>query len=160
VIYTPYYAVATPYYYSPLYAPAVVDPWAYNSSSFAFGYSSFGGSALSSFSFAYSTNHWNAGFGWTAAPCYTIYTPAYDPYFRSVYVPGYYEIVDEKVWVEGSYDEVVSTPVVETVVDPLGNTYDAVTEPGAVDYEWRDGHWTVERRRIYHEGHWENVAAF
>lgn len=158
VYYTPCYAA--PVYYSPVYAPVVVDPWAYNSSSFAFGYSSFGGCALSSFSFAYSTSHWGLGFGWTAAPCYTIYSPAYDPYFRSVYVPGYYEIVDERAWVDGSYDEVVSTPVVDTVVDPLGNTYDAVTQPGSVDYQWHDGHWTTERRRIYHEGHWENVATF
>lgn len=158
VVWTPCYAA--PVYYSPVYAPVVVDPWAYNSSSFAFGYSSFGGCALSSFSFAYSTSHWGVGFGYTAAPCYTIYAPAYDPYFRSVYVPGYYEIVDEQVWVDGSYDEVVSTPVVDTVVDPLGNTYDAVTQPGAVDYQWREGHWTTERRRIYHEGHWENVATF
>jgi hypothetical protein len=160
VYYSPVYAVAAPVYYSPVYAPVVYDPWAYNSSSFAFGYSSFGGSALSSFNFAYSTSNWSLGFGWAPAPSYVVYTPVYDPYFRSVWVPGYYEIVDERVWVDGNYDEVVSTPVVETVVDPLGNSYDSVTQPGAVDYQWKEGHWEIERRRIYREGHWENVAVF
>jgi hypothetical protein len=159
VIYQPCYPVY-PVYYAPVYQPVWVDPYAYNSSSFAFGYSSFGGSALSSFSFAYSSSNWGVGFGWASAPAYTIYTPVYDPYFRSVWVPGYYQIVDERAWVPGRYEEVVSTPVVETIVDPLGNTYDTVTSPGSVDYLWREGYWTVESRRLWVPGHFEYVAVF
>jgi hypothetical protein len=161
VYYQPYYAVPVPVYYAPVYYPvAVVDPWAYNSSSFAFGFSSFGGSALSSFSFAYASSNWSIGIGWSEAPAYTVYTPVYDPFVRAVWIDGYYDVVSEQVWVPGGHEEVVNTPVVETVVDPLGNTYDAVIQPGSVDYVWHDGYWTIERRRIWNPGHFEYVSAF
>jgi hypothetical protein len=159
--YRPYYGVPVYPVYAPVYyQPVLVDPYAYNSSSFAFGYSSFGGCALSSFGFAYSSSSWGIGFGWNSAPAYSIYTPVYDPYFRSVWMPGYYQIASERAWVPGRYEEVVSTPVVETVLDPLGNTYDAVTQPGSVDYVWREGYWTIEDRRIWVPGHFEYVSAF
>jgi hypothetical protein len=160
VCYTPCYAVAYPVYYTPVYAPVIVDPYAYNCSSFAFGYSSFGGSAFSSFNVAYSSSHWGIGFGWTSAPCYSVWTPAYDPYVRAVWVDGYYELVGERVWVPGRYEEQITTPVTEVVVDPLGNSYEAVIQAGAVDYVWHDGYWTVEERRIWHPGHFEYVSTW
>jgi hypothetical protein len=59
------------------------SPVAYNCSTFAYGYSSFGGYAFSGFSFAYATRRYGFAFGWTAAPCYTVYTPVYYPFYRA-----------------------------------------------------------------------------
>jgi hypothetical protein len=136
----------------------VVTPVAYNCSTFAYGYSSFGGYAFSGFSFAYSTRRYGFAFGWTSAPCYSVYTPVYDPFYRAVWVPGCWETVYETVWIPGRYEEVIRTPVTELITDPLGNTYEAVIEPGSVDYEWIPGRTEVEPRSVWRPGRFDYVA--
>ena len=116
--------------------------------------------SVSSFSFAVSTSHFGAAFGYAPAPAYAVYTPVYDPYFQPAWVPGTYEVVNERVWIPGRYEQVVRTPVIETVVDPLGNTYDAVVQPGSVDTVWVPGRYVDEPRRIWHPGHFEYVAVY
>ncbi len=160
VYYAPvYYA---PVYYSPIYRPVYpvyVEPVTYATTSFAFGFSSFGGGSFTSFSFAHSSARYGAAYGWCPRPAY-IYTPVVETYYRSVWIPGYYTTVEERVWIPGRYVERVRTPVVETMYDPFGNSYEIVVEAGSVDYVWESGHYAYESRRAWTAGRWDSVAVF
>jgi hypothetical protein len=153
-----------PVYYAPVYAvpayPVVVEPVTYSTTSFAFGFSSFGGGSFTSFNLGYSSRRFAAAYGWCPTPVYTIYTPVVEPYYRSVWQPGYYAAYDERVWIAGRYVERVQTPVVAAVFDPLGNSYDVVVEAGSVDLVWEPGRYVVESRRVWHPGRFETVAVF
>jgi hypothetical protein len=137
-----------------------VEPVSYSTSSFAFGFSSFGGGSFSSFSFAASSARYTAAYGWCPRPVYSVYVPVVETYYRSVWVPGYYTTVEERVWIPGRYVEQVRTPVVETMYDPLGNAYEVVVAPGSVDWVWQPGAYAYESRRVWTSGRWETVAVF
>jgi hypothetical protein len=165
VVYRSYYG--PPVYVAPIYAPVyapvypvVVEPATYSTSSFAFGFSSFGGGSVTSFGFAYSSRRYTAAYGWCPTPVYTIYTPVVVPHYRSVWIPGRYVEVVERVWVPGRYVDRIRPPVVEAVYDPLGNEYEVVVVAGAVECVYEPGAYVYETRRIWRSGYYETVAVF
>ena len=70
------------------------------------------------------------------------------------WVPGCFEVVNERVWVPGCSRKVWVQPVYRTQYDECGNPVQILVSPGHFDVVQGQGHYEVRSRRVQRAGHW------
>src|SRR5262249_48187556 len=71
-----------------------------------------------------------------------------------VWIPGHYELVDERVWVPGSEERVWIEPVFEVRVDPCGFSRRVLGSAGRYEVRCLPGHFELRSVRIWQSGRW------
>lgn len=76
------------------------------------------------------------------------------------WVPGGYECVEEKVWVEGTRERVWVPPVYRTVHSPCGEVRRVLVRQGYYETVRRPGHYETVTRRVRRPGRWEYACGY
>jgi hypothetical protein len=101
-----------------------------------------------SFGISLSNRGVGLGFGAPAGACRPVVYQA--P--RTVWVPGRYEVVHEKVWIEGRREKVWVAAHKRVVCDAYGRTR-TVWEPGRWQIVETPGHWETRAVQVWRPGH-------
>lgn len=72
-----------------------------------------------------------------------------------VWIPGRYEIREERVWVEGSCERVWVPAQYESRKDYRGCAYRVVVRPGHWETIRHPGHFETREVRVWVDGHWQ-----
>ena len=81
------------------------------------------------------------------------YAPRYES--SRVWIPGGYEMVNERVWVAGRVERVWVDPVFELRIGTCGERFRVLVCAGHWSTVQHPGHYEVRRVRVHVPGHWE-----
>ena len=72
-----------------------------------------------------------------------------------IWVPGHYESVCERVWVQGLNEQVWVDPVFELRLGSCGDAFRVLVSAGHWEAIHHPGHFEDRRRSVWTPGHWE-----
>jgi hypothetical protein len=101
----------------------------------------------------------HSGFGIEFSTGIVAPAPAPSACLPQTWIPGHYDTVLERVWVEGSARELWCAPVFEWRRDACGRTIKVLVVPGHWQTVSAPGHEETRRVQLWQPGHWESAAS-
>jgi hypothetical protein len=84
------------------------------------------------------------------------YAPVPRPirYTQREWIPGHYETIQERVWVEGRQERVWVEPIYQWHYEPCGRAYRVCVQEGYWNTVCTPGHFENRSRQVWVEGGW------